>query len=342
MQRLWCLPCLLLLLACCSFPVQAAKTDVVYLNNGDRITGEIKTLSRGKLEFSTDHMGTVFIEWTDIKDIVSDKGQAVELTNGQRFYGPLGKTEDENTLVVQTGEGQVGVSHEDVFGMYAVEAGFWDRLDLSASVGVGWDKGSDVGKYNMSLDGVFRDPRFITRASFDTVITTQEGRDDTTRSLLNLSHLAYREQKFYRQVFGNLESNDELGIDLRALLGAGIGWMPIRSQTSLFTLGFGLAANHELPTQGEAETNVELVGSLNYEYFRYSDPERDFSTNLTVYPNLTDRGRWRATFDTALRWELYSDLFWKMSFYATYDNQPLSEGASSSDYGVNSSLGYKF
>ena len=342
MQKLWCSRCLVLLLACFSFPAQAAKTDVVFLNNGDRITGEIKTLNRGKLEFATDHMGTVFIEWTDIKDIVSDTGQSVELTNGQRFYGSLGKAEDENMLVVQTDQGRVGVSSDDVFGMYAVEAGFWDRIDLSASVGIGWDKGSNVGKYNMSLTGAYRDPRFITRASFDTVITTQEGRDDTTRSILDLSHLAFRQQKRYRQVFGNLESNDELGIDVRALLGAGVGWMPIRSQSSLFTVGVGLAANREIPTQGEGETNVELVGSVNYEYFRYSTPERDFSTSLTVYPSLTESGRWRASFDTAFRWELYSDLFWKLSFYATYDNQPLNADASSSDYGVNSSLGYKF
>ena len=48
------------LLAClfaacvCGGAVAATRTDVVVLANGDRITGEILTLSRGQLEFKTD------------------------------------------------------------------------------------------------------------------------------------------------------------------------------------------------------------------------------------------------------------------------------------------------
>ena len=38
------------------------KTDVVILKNGDRITGEIKKLDRGKLKLKTDDMSTVYIE----------------------------------------------------------------------------------------------------------------------------------------------------------------------------------------------------------------------------------------------------------------------------------------
>ena len=35
------------------------KTDVVVLDNGDRITCEIKKLQRGKLTISTDASGTI-------------------------------------------------------------------------------------------------------------------------------------------------------------------------------------------------------------------------------------------------------------------------------------------
>mgnify|MGYP006959942083 CR=1 FL=1 len=62
---------LLAILLTVSFSARAERTDVVFLHNGDRITGEVKSLSRGKLEFKTDHMGTVFIEWDDIRKIIS-------------------------------------------------------------------------------------------------------------------------------------------------------------------------------------------------------------------------------------------------------------------------------
>lgn len=137
-----------------SVSARAEKTDIVYLNNGDRITGEVKDLSRGKLQFKTDHMGTVYIEWEDIREIVSDTGQAVELTNGQRFYGPLTKPWGQDMVVVKTAQGAVGVPNEQIVAMYPVAAGFWDRLDISARVGFSWDKGSQVGRYSFGLEAV--------------------------------------------------------------------------------------------------------------------------------------------------------------------------------------------
>lgn len=105
---------LLTLLVALSCNARAAKTDVVYLHNGDRITGEAKSLFRGKLEFSTDHMGTIYIEWDDIREITSTTGQTVELTNGQRFYGPLNKPEGSDMLMIETEQGTVGVGTLDV------------------------------------------------------------------------------------------------------------------------------------------------------------------------------------------------------------------------------------
>jgi len=336
--RMLCLMALLLFSGAC----QAEKTDVVYLKNGDRVTGEVKSLDRGILEFSTDHMGTVYIEWSDIQEIVSATGQAVELTNGQRFYGPLGKPENEDMLLVNTEQGTVGVNADDVILMYPVEAGFWDRLDVSASLGFSWDKGSRVGKYNVGLDAEYRDPGFITRAAFSSEVTSQENSDDTSRTVFDASHLVFRQNKRYHVFFGNLESNDELGIDLRTLVGVGYGAMPIRSQRQRFMIGLGLAVNHEMPVAAASEPNLEEVGSVAYNYFKYSDPERSLNSRLQVFPSLTDAGRWRLGFDTDFRLELVADLFWKLDVYASYDSDPISSEASSSDYGITSSLGYNF
>ena len=323
-------------------PAWAAKTDIVFFKNGDRITGEVKGLQLGKLEFSTDHMGTVYIEWEDIEEVVSTTGQAVELTNGQRFYGPLAKGENQHMVEVNTDDGTVSVSTDDIINMYPVESSFWDRLDIYANFGFSWDKGSEVGKYNIGIDSELRNPRYITTASFTSEITTQQGRDDTTRANLDATHLLFRENRKYTLFFGSLENNDQLGIDLRVLLGAGYGMMPIRTNRNRFGMGAGLAVNHEIPVDGEEETDLEAVGMATYNYFKYSDPERSLNSDLRIFPSLTDTGRWRATFDTNFRFELISDFFWTMSVYASYDSDPISADAASSDYGVTSSLAYKF
>ena len=65
------------------------KTDIIELNNGDKITCEIKELERGKLRCSTDAMGTVYIEWERIVNITTDKTLEVETSQGQRYFGSL-------------------------------------------------------------------------------------------------------------------------------------------------------------------------------------------------------------------------------------------------------------
>ena len=332
----------LILLLSTSRAVLAEKTDVVYLQNGDRITGEVKSLFRGKLEYSTDHMGTVFIEWDDIREIVSTTGQVVELTNGQRFFGPLTKPENADMLVVKTSDGPVGLNTLDIIGMYPVETSFWDRLDLSASLGFSWDKGSKVGRYNLGVDAVYRRTESITRANFSTEVTTQEQVDNTARTVLSANHLIFMRNKKFRIYFGNLEQNDELGVDLRALTGAGYGWVPIRSQKNWFSLSAGLDINHEIPDVGDAETNLEAAGMMIYEYFKYSTPERSFKVDFTVFPSITDFGRWRAVFNTDFKFEFIEDLFWNLDFYASYDSAPISAKGASSDYGVTSAIAYKF
>jgi len=326
-----------------SLPVLAApKTDVIVLKNGDRVTGEIKSLIRGQLELSTDSMGTVLIEWEQVDEIVSATGQSIELTDGSRYYGTLEKPETQDFVRINTQEGAMGVASEDIIAMYPVESGIWDRLDVSARLGFSWDKSSQVGKYSIGMDGSWRDPSFIARASFQTDITTQQDIDDSQRTVLNINHMRFLQNKRFRGVFGNLESNDELGINLRTLVGTGYGWVPIRSQRTLFTLLGGLAVNREKPAEGESDTQLEAVGSLLWDYFLFSHPERNITLNLNVFPSLTDGGRYRATFDTVMKIELVKDLYFDITAYASYDNRPVSEDASQSDYGISSGLGYNF
>lgn len=63
------------------------KTDIVYLANGDRVTGEIIQLEHGKLRMSTDSMGTISIEWDNISRVESDFQFQFERADGTRITG---------------------------------------------------------------------------------------------------------------------------------------------------------------------------------------------------------------------------------------------------------------
>jgi hypothetical protein len=94
--------------------------------------------------------------------------------------------------------------------MYPVKASLWERLDVFVDLGVSWDKGSAVGKY---LSGPDRIRRAAPRV--------------------------YHPAKRFHALFGSLENNNGLGVDLRALAGAGYGTKPIRTQRSRLSFSAG-------------------------------------------------------------------------------------------------------
>ena len=62
--------------------------DVVILKNGDRLTGEIKSLQRGELSFKASYMAeAVRLDWTKVERLESKSQFLILLTNGQLFIG---------------------------------------------------------------------------------------------------------------------------------------------------------------------------------------------------------------------------------------------------------------
>src|SRR6185295_18744380 len=73
---------LLALAAAAADAAAAAKVDVVVLKNGSRIVGEIKQMAKSRLELGTDDMGTLQIEWDNIKEITAPEYFEIEHMNG--------------------------------------------------------------------------------------------------------------------------------------------------------------------------------------------------------------------------------------------------------------------
>ncbi|MBX9913695.1 MAG: DUF481 domain-containing protein [Pseudomonadaceae bacterium] len=62
-----------LLIFLVGFLALPASADTVWLNNGDRLTGEIIVLDGGKLALKTKYAGRVLIDWKDINTLTSEQ-----------------------------------------------------------------------------------------------------------------------------------------------------------------------------------------------------------------------------------------------------------------------------
>ncbi|MCL4779624.1 MAG: DUF481 domain-containing protein [Gammaproteobacteria bacterium] len=322
----------------------ADKTDVIHLRNGDRLTAEIKRLERGRLKLSTDSMGTVYVEWKDIVRLTSKEIYIVELLDGERVQGTLATPGDDGTLVVidrdeprRLDMGQVAWIDPLKLDIERIK-----RWDGSVSAGFDKTKANNDTSISASFDARRRAVNFQLDLGGSLYSRSQDDAEDSIRADFGAVYRRLLEQRWFWAVLGSLERNDEQAIDLRALAGAGYGRFLLQTGRSLWSATGGLAVVNEQRAGAEsAETSVEGLLNTEYEFFTYDTPKTSILTSLTVYPSLTEGGRFRTNLDLGVRRELIEDLFLELSFYNTYDSEPPIEGEKN-DYGIVTSLGYTF
>ncbi len=321
---------------------QAQKTDVVILKNGDRITGEIKRLEAGLLEFSTDTMSTVNIEWRFISEIISDKSHSIEIKDGARVLGSLQKPADGEHLLINTISGPVDVQPENVISFWPVESGFLDKMELDLSFGLDYSKATKIANLNTAVDFKLRGDDRLTEASLRSNVTQQPGADDQNRYEIKGFHEYLLSRQRFRNWVGSIESNDALGVNLRLSAGGSLGKYMIKTNRTWLALSGGILVTTENPNDESSEANIEAMGNIRYRYFRFAEPERSIDTTLSVFPSLTDTGRVRADFRTTFKLEIIKDLFWSMELYASHDSRPLAVDVDKTDYGVITSVGWSY
>ena len=323
----------------------APKTDVVVLRNGDRITGEVKGMERGKLELKTDNAGTIYVEWDKITSLVSDQRLRVELSNGAIHLGTALANADPGQL--QLSDAQAGtsvrVAMHDVVELYPVKQGLrLATIDGYLTAGYSYAKANNLQEF--AFTGGINTTQEKRKWSLDasTAVTTQDGANDTQRYDVIGQVRHFLAQRWFMQETLQFESNDELALDLRTSLGASYGRYLVQSREHEWSVYAGANLTDEREVAQESTRNVEAVFGTEYAFFRYDTPERNVVADLVVLPSLTESGRVRMGAKLRFRWEIIKDFFFEVSAYGMYDNRPGPYAASHSDYGTETSLGFTF
>jgi hypothetical protein len=324
----------------------APKTDVVVLVNGDRITGEIKGLEHNQLRFSTDHMGTLYIEWDKIARVQTQQYLLLERSDGVRYYGQLVAGEEDGRLQVYRGDRAStpeDVAIAAVVRAQPIEGGdFIDRLDGYVSAGLDFAKASD--RRSLDFAGGLSSRTRVREWSLDgsANVTDDSAGETSERYELGGSWRQFRQRRDLYLGFGALERNTELDLNLRTLAGAGVGRYFVQTNLAEWLGGVGLAYTHENYTGSETFDSLEAVLMTSFSIFRYDFPETDIGGSLALLPSLTQSGRYRTEADLRAKYEFVDDLYFELKFYGSYDSRPPSEDTEKSDYGVVTSLGYSF
>jgi putative salt-induced outer membrane protein YdiY len=336
--------CVLALLMALTGPALAdrANTDVVYLTNGDRVTGEIKSLDYASLKIETPNMGTISIEWPAVRSVASSQSFTVEDRDGGQYTGLLtGSDENQMGMSLVTGD-TVTVPLAEVVRMSQIETGFWNRINGSLAVGLNYTKAGDTSVFNVNFTATYRSPRIestLTVGANST--TTNEGTTDRDQ-IANSLRLARPGRKYWN-FLSSWDRNEELGIDSRIQLGAGFGRHLLQTKHTALDGTLGLSFNNEwVNGQPGAQQSAEGIINGEWHVFRFSEPETSLVSTLSLFPSLTESGRWRSEFNITLSRDIYKDFTLDLSYYNSYDSDPPDAEASNKDYGFVTSISYKF
>jgi len=334
---------LVLLLLMISNPSQAVnrKTDVLTFYNGDRVTGEILHMFGGILEFKTDAMGTVKVEWQDISRLQSKYNYEIRLTTGYRHYGTINTGERPGEINIEDLYGDHTVEALQVVELRPIEERWVDRIDVYLSAQYNYTKASSVQSSTFNTEISYEDEESQTTLT-GRVTNTETNADDSRSVRVDLGRQTWtNRQRVFRALFGNYESNDEQGLDRRIAVGVGLGRYFIDTNRNRLTGAFGVQGLTERRFDSSSDDqSAEIFISGEYAIWRFDTPEMDVSINGSLYPSLTESGRWRSDTDIRIRWELVEDLFWDVSAWGTYDSD--AETDNEFDYGIATGIGWEY
>ncbi len=271
-QGLWCLLAALVVMPALSAP----KTDVVLFKNGDRLTGELKSMERGRLRFKTEATDTIEIEWDDVASLTSDRNIQVESADGKRYLGELQRGDSDFLAVVRTLSETIELNSGDVVQITPIEEKGVGRIDGDITAGYSFAKASEIQQLHFGLDVDYRTETRIISLQADATTSDSTDSESSQRQSVDLAYRRLWPNRWMVIGVFSLNRNDELDLDLRTSIGAGGGRILKQSNNMSLTLEGGLLRSSEKVSSGAPNQDTwEAFGSLNWGWFQYDSPEFD-------------------------------------------------------------------
>ena len=317
----------------------AQKTDVIILDNGDHITGDIKGMAQGKVDFNTDDAGRPSIKWDKIARITSTHVFEVELSSGKKYYGTLTSPADREVMVGTNPADTVPFL--DVVALTPMDDYFWARVKADFDLGFTLTKASS--SMTLSSDGQFayRGQHFGGALAFNTYWQRFSDATHVGQFSGTLTGTYYFTKWRAELQFG-VDHNDELQLKLRLELAGGFAYPILRNNWNEFWLSFGLIGAYEQYTTVEPQGNVAVYGGAGWEAFIYDTPKLTAGTSFQLVPVLNELWRTRGNLKVQIKYEVFKDFFVGTNFTFTFDTAPPDPTAAHTDYLLALTIGWSY
>lgn len=326
------------------------KVDLLVMNNGDKLTCEIKALAKGVLYVGLDYaQGTVQVDWSKVAQVSSKQLFLVSTQDGRGYTGALSIESGDVSRVlrieaVENAAAPVMVQQRKVVEINQIAEDFWGSLNGSINSGFTYSKANDATQYSLGTTVQYLRERWVAGTNFNSTFTSNAGAPTSTRNndMIYYRHLMRQDNWFYTGI-GTLLQSTEQKIQLQGTYGAGIGRYLQNTNHGRVNVFSGLAYQNTRYTQTGArppsQNTLAVMVGTDADLFKFD------KTNVTVdfitIPALNQPGRVYSNVNAAYFLKFWGNFTWNLSFYGSWDNQPPAN-FSGSDYGMSSGIGWKF
>ncbi len=346
-----------ILLLLWTMPVLA---DQVVLKNADRLTGSI-TKSDGKiLVIKTDYAGDVTVKFDAIQSITSTGDLNVSL-GGKTVVG-LVTTSGDDVVVATRTAGPVEAPKASVTVLRSPAEQSVYEESLHPGLLEGWNGGLNLGfaltrgnsetknlniAFNATRKG-FHDKLTLYTNSIYAANDLPTASAHTTANAIGGG--ARYDHDFAPRVFGFVNGDfyhDALQhLDLRSTGGGGIGWHAIKLDATSLDLLAGVNYTHEsyavpINPPNPSNTRNQAGGTLGDAFMHKVGKSTVITQNLFFYPDLSQTGQYRGTFNFGTVTKLNKWLGWQNSFADIYVSNPPS-GTKKNDLQLATGLNVSF
>ena len=330
----------LLVLVLC-FCAASALADQVTLKNGDRLSGTIVKTDEGKLEMKSEFAGDIKLPWSAVVAIVSAQPLHIALKNGQTIVGVV-TTKDEKFEVaapsgpVEAPKAEVVAVRNNAEQDVHMRMEHPRLIDLWAGLldaGLSFTRGNSEST-SFALTGKAARTTKRTKISlYSTEIysrSTLAGVSNTTASAIRGGARVDVNLRGRSFAFGlaDFEHDRFQDLDLRSVLGGGLGYHLIKEKERTFDVFGGLTYNQEYysqpfnpPNPSTTRKTAEFV--LGETLATKLGSRTTLAEQFNFFPNLSDTGDYRLQLDATAATKIKNWLSWQVTFSDRYVSMPL-------------------
>ena len=260
--------------------------DWVQLTSGEWLKGEIKGLYKDSLEFDSDNLDDLTIDWEDVKYVETHIPGAAYIEYYGRVYGYF--KIDQKTITVINGDSVQEFDRSRLLNFITggeKEKDYWSiKLTLGLNVRSG---NTDQVDYNAKVN--MRRQTSFSRLILDYIGNISQTSDIETSNnhRLNVTHDIFKTRRFFfRPIFGEYFRDPFQNIDSKITVGTGLGYTIVDTKRVEWDVAGGPAYQATRFVTVEAGENLEedtlaIVLGTHYEVEATSKIDFIYDYNIT-------------------------------------------------------------